>query len=58
MDTVRPRTSIRKSTDTLSRRTFGRISAERGRSDQNAPGVESEQIPRDGIEQRDKEADR
>ena len=56
MDTVRPRTIIRKSTDTLSRLISGRVGT--SEEDQvNESAFESEQVPRDGVDRCNKEPD-
>jgi hypothetical protein len=57
MDTVRPRTIIRKSTDTLSRLISGRVSAEREGSGIRVSFV-SEKVSHEDVDQCDKEADR
>ena len=58
MDTVRPRTIIRKSTDTLSRPRYLGASAPSEEDQVERAGFDSEKISRDGVDQGDKEAER
>jgi hypothetical protein len=55
MDTVRPRTIIRKRTDTLTRRTPGPTKVRH--PVRSKAGLRSEQIPRDGVDHSNEKAD-